>query len=233
MKFLKGILYLGLLCSAMTTNAALLTSSDSSLAFWYDNDINNRGGIALANNQLLGTINPYTTNAFTVSFHLNITGARSGWSSILHVGNTNFQRWPGFWLTPGNTGLHSRMSTSSSWNNGFADTAPLPIGPNAWTHVAMIDDGSALKLYLNGSLFQTIDGSGTPYSPSGPINVYAGDPWYNPSLGSIDDIRIYNRAVQLNELRVTPAQVPAPASLALFLLGVAGISLNRLNRKPL
>lgn len=227
MKIYKIIIGLSLLVSAFHTNAALLTSTDSSLAFWYDNDVNNRGGISLSRNQLLGTIDAYSTDAFTVSFHLNVTGIVSDWGSILHVGNADTQRWPGFWLTPGNTGLHSRMSTSTDWNNGFTNTSALPVGQDVWTHVVMVDTGANLSLFLNGSLIETINGNGTPYTSESTMNVYAGDPWWAAAIGNIDDIRIYNRAVSLDELSMTPQEVSAPSTLAIFGLSLMALVAKR------
>ncbi len=224
MKIFTRLIAAATLCMACTANASVITSSDPSLLFWYDTDTTTRDGIALSKNQLLGSMSPYNSSAFTVSFYLNITGTESGWGSILHIGNTNNQRWPGFWLTPNNTRLHSRISTSGSWNNGFSDTAPLGVDANEWHHIAMVDDGSNVRLFLDGTVLQTISGANTPYTNADPINVYAGDPWYNPAVGNIDDIRIYNRAVSMDELSRRPQQVSAPSTIALLSLGLLAVA---------
>jgi len=203
--------------SAMA-NSTLHNSSDESLLLWYDNDITKKEGITLAENQLIGTIKSYGSGAMTVSFHLNITDIELGWGSILHIGNSNSQRQPAFWLRPNETELHSAYgSTTNTWEL-FTDTPPLIA--NRWHHIVMIDEGDEAKLYVNNKLLQTIDASLSPTSSPGNKNVWAGNPWYTPAKASIDDIRIYNRAVTLKELSETPTKVLEPSSLTIFSLGI-------------
>jgi len=84
--------------------------------------------------------------------------------------------------------------------NGFksaTSTQTIPI--NQWTLLTGTYDGSNIKLYINGVLVTTV-------AETGNINVssYAGTKIGYPSLttnGSIDDVRIYNRALSDDEIR--------------------------------
>jgi hypothetical protein len=92
-----------------------------------------------------------------------------------------------------------------------------------WYLVTATWDGSFMKVYLNGQL----EGVNSSVS-SGPIDDYQGgnlkiglnwsnDPaWFK---GAMDDVRIYNRALNADEVQQL-YNIPEPATMALFGLGV-------------
>lgn len=88
--------------------------------------------------------------------------------------------------------------------NRLVATTPLPIG--VWTHVAGTYDQEELRLYIGGSL------DGTSDDPKGPIDVSSGEARIGRYLregpgdgyffdGSIDEVRIYDRALDAGEIR--------------------------------
>ena len=82
------------------------------------------------------------------------------------------------------------------------------IPENTWTHIAVVVNGSTESFYYNGQP----DGSGTSetYTSDAPnkagIGARAFDSqptgWYVPFKGSLDDIRIYNRALSAEEVKM-------------------------------
>lgn len=104
--------------------------------------------------------------------------------------------------TCANDRMFFRGATSQSWT-----TFKNPIGLNKWTFVTIVRTTSAISIYKNGNLFASTNISGSAitaatasgfhiaHAPSGTT----GNEHFFP--GSIDDFRIYNRALSAAEVR--------------------------------
>ncbi len=75
--------------------------------------------------------------------------------------------------------------------------------PKQWTHCVGTYDGKTAKLYINGSLAGQLKHAGKPISSSGyDATVQIGSSQEsNYMVGSIDDVRIYNRALSAEEVK--------------------------------
>lgn len=96
--------------------------------------------------------------------------------------------------------LSWRGRVGGGWAGGMCETASDMVPADQWTHFAVTGDETNFRIYLNGALsqesaFQTTDGSNAFY-------YIAGDPtWIDESYsGSIDDVRIYDRALASDEI---------------------------------
>ena len=110
----------------------------------------------------------------------------------------------GYWLYAGRTGNTLRPgggavinSTTRSVSTNTALTA------NTWTHVAMTYDGTNVILYVNGSVVSTTAATGTIASGTTPLWI-GGGPSSEFFQGLIDEVRVYNRA--LNATDITTAR---------------------------
>ncbi|MFC2124526.1 LamG-like jellyroll fold domain-containing protein [Bacteroidota bacterium] len=88
--------------------------------------------------------------------------------------------------------------------NEYLETDPIPIKENSWYHVVMVEDENIpdLKVYINGFLYETdntSEGTETPGTSNVTIGADATTS-VNPYKGIIDDIRIYNRALDQSEV---------------------------------
>lgn len=93
---------------------------------------------------------------------------------------------------------------------------------NVWTHVAMVYNGSTIKLYINGTENQSLTYTGNITSYSGAacyIGRYTGGSGYE-FPGQIDEVRIYDRALSAGDVSAMYA-FPAPARRLRLLLGAA------------
>jgi len=75
----------------------------------------------------------------------------------------------------------------------------LPL--NTWTHLAMTYDGSTLRFYINGEEVGSEAQSGPIQSSSGPLRI-GGTIWGAYFQGRIDEVRIYDRALNVGEIWV-------------------------------
>jgi len=84
---------------------------------------------------------------------------------------------------------------------------PTPITVGVWTHLCGTFDGTTVKLYINGQLVHSITAIGALQNINSPLMIGAHD--YNSPIhsyyrnwtyGSIDEVRIYNRALSATEV---------------------------------
>lgn len=98
----------------------------------------------------------------------------------------------------------------SSFNDGTnyqVVRANNPLRINRWTYVVSTYDGQYLRLYLNGYNVSVIKAT-TPIKQSNGVLQIGGDTiWGEYFNGSLDEIRIYNRALSKVEIR-TDMQTP-------------------------
>jgi fibronectin type 3 domain-containing protein len=78
-------------------------------------------------------------------------------------------------------------------------TGQLPV--NAWSHLAVTYDGSALRLYVNGSLVATQPDSGAVATSNGVLHIGGNSIWGEWFSGQIDEVRVYNRALSAGEIQ--------------------------------
>jgi hypothetical protein len=94
-------------------------------------------------------------------------------------------------------------------------TAALTV--NNWTHLATSYDGATLRFYVNGTQVSSVARAGAIATSSRPLQI-GGDSIYGQFFqGTIDEVRIYNRALTVAEIQndmVTPVTDPAPPPLA-------------------
>jgi len=92
---------------------------------------------------------------------------------------------------------------TTSYNETTADAGQLPVG--AWTHVAVVRDGTTLTFYINGDVAATASVMDTNPFRDGRNTLRIGGQGrgtvapYFPGL--IDELRIYNRALTQAEIQ--------------------------------
>ena len=72
---------------------------------------------------------------------------------------------------------------------------------NAWSHLAGTFDGTALRLYVNGSLAKTLSLSGSLVVTPGPLRIGGHSTIGQFFSGLIDEVRVYNRALSKSEIQ--------------------------------
>jgi hypothetical protein len=87
--------------------------------------------------------------------------------------------------------------------SGFATEAVLsaPLPTNVWLHYVATYDHNAVKLYLNGVPLKTnVIGAATVAHSTSSFRIGMDDNGNCPFPGSIDDVRVYNRALSQSEI---------------------------------
>jgi hypothetical protein len=115
-----------------------------------------------------------------------------------------------FWVTDG----QALTSTASNLND------------NTWRHLAFVREHDVLKIYVNGTLDSQKSVPGQDVSVPAGAHLYVGannGDQKNALNGSMDDLRIYNRALSTSELstlsKASPVNCVTPTTSALLQAG--------------
>jgi len=107
--------------------------------------------------------------------------------------------------TDGGAGAYIRPSGMSS-DQRANDTVLLIAndvpGQPSWHHLAATYNGSALKLYVDGNLVATTKASTALSAGAFPLFIGGNPLWGEFFKGTIDEVRVYNRALTDNEIYV-------------------------------
>ena len=93
----------------------------------------------------------------------------------------------------------SYITTDVSGLQGIVGPNPLPL--NAWTYVAATYNGAVFSLYVNGILVASQPVSGNIIPSVGPLRFGGNSIWGEYFIGKIDEVRIYNRALNQTEIQ--------------------------------
>jgi hypothetical protein len=83
-----------------------------------------------------------------------------------------------------------------------AATGTAKLAANTWTHIAATYDGTNMKLYVNGVLVRNVLRAGAILTTDGPLHIGGNEVWGGEWFsGLIDEVRIYNRALSIEEIQ--------------------------------
>jgi uncharacterized protein YjdB len=104
------------------------------------------------------------------------------------------------------------VSVSGTDFSAAFEAEDVQVPMNTWTHLATTFDGATLRLYVDGTLVNTVAASGKMPVSSGPLRIGGDAVWGEYFNGLIDEVRIYNRALSAAEVTAdmnSPINSPA------------------------
>lgn len=149
----------------------------------------------------------------TVSFWININALPAPGSEAYLL---SFGGWQERWKI--SLPNHAKVVWTTNATSGISDMDAgggneLPVG--VWKHVVMVHDGTMDKIFIDGLLKNQKNVAGTLNSTAKPLgigyNAVDGGNWFD---GSLDEVQIYNRALDNAEvaaLYAAQAAAPTPA----------------------
>jgi Concanavalin A-like lectin/glucanases superfamily len=93
----------------------------------------------------------------------------------------------------------SYITTDVAGLQGIVGPNPLPL--NTWTYVAATYNGAMFSLYVNGIVVASQPVSGNILPSVGPLRFGGNSIWGEYFVGKIDEVRIYNRALNQTEIQ--------------------------------
>jgi hypothetical protein len=142
------------------------------------------------------------SSQMTISAWVNPSSVASDWSTLVLK-----ERAPGLAYALYATDGGSRPPAGYV-NVGGSDTAvvsPSMLALNTWTHVAATYGGGAMRIYVDGVLRATRALTGTMPASTGSLRIGGNSVWGEYFAGSIDEVRVYNRALAEAEIRADMA----------------------------
>ncbi len=149
----------------------------------------------------------------------------------------------------------TQFGNGSNWPTTFTDTTTLTNGVTNYLHIHAMDQGGIAMLlgefalsdsafeFANGTqsmlsgdagLLVSLNGFGSGYTATSDLGANGTSPWgFRSGVNSgaryvwTSDANNHNAAYFSAEIRSTAAAVPEPGTLALVLIGIAGLALRR------
>src|SRR2546426_10796669 len=134
------------------------------------------------------------TTAMTLEAWVSPTTVSSVWRDVIYKGNDNYYL--------------SGTSTNASWPAGggtFGGTTietygTAAVAVNTWTHLAVTYDGATVRLYVSGVQVSSLARTGSLATSTNPLQIGGDSIWGQYFQGTIDEVRVYNRALSAAEI---------------------------------
>ncbi len=135
------------------------------------------------------------TGAMTLEAWVKPAAASNTWGDIIYKGNDNYF----LMASSPPSGFDAAGGIFGTANVVLYDTTAIPAG--AWTYLAATYDGARIRLYVNGVLATSRTQTGTLKTSGYPLQVGADSFFGQGFHGTIDEVRVYNRALSAIEIQ--------------------------------
>lgn len=137
------------------------------------------------------------TTGMTLEAWVYPTAPMSGWRAVVNKEQPN-----GFgaaYYLAANSDLNQPEAAiyTTAWNKLYG--GPM-VSANQWTHLAGTYDGATFKLYVNGVQVSSQPQTGSIDVTTGVLRIGGNDYWGEFFKGYIDEVRVYNRALNASEI---------------------------------
>jgi chitodextrinase len=137
----------------------------------------------------------HLTSGLTLEAWVNPAAVSSAWRDVIYKGNDNYYLEG----TSSNAGNPAGGGTFGGANANAYGASSLPVG--SWSYLALTYEGSALRLYVNGSLMSTQAAAGAIATSSNALQIGGDSIWGQYFNGLIDEVRIYNLALTAAQIQ--------------------------------
>jgi chitodextrinase len=148
------------------------------------------------------------SGAMTIEAWVRPTSAQAGWRTVVMKEQSGDLVYG---LYAAATGY--RPSGHVFVGDDLRVQAPAALPANTWSHLATTYDGTTLRLYIDGAQVGSLGVSGPMQQSNGPVRIGGNTIWDEWFSGTMDDIRIYDRALGAAEIlddMGEPVGAPAP-----------------------
>jgi subtilisin-like proprotein convertase family protein len=139
----------------------------------------------------------HLTTGMTVEAWVDPSSVDNRWREVLYKGNDLIYLEA---MSP--SGAVPVIGAQFGAGGTFVETpGPTPLTANVWTHLAATYDGATVRLYVNGILVSSQAQTGNLLTSAELLTIGADSIHGSYFQGTIDEVRIYNRALSASELQ--------------------------------
>jgi hypothetical protein len=153
------------------------------------------------------------TEGFTIESWVRPESESNEWAPILAKNPGSEEAGgggPAWWLYEGDWNSnepYGGTEPTPGTRSEAVSEKPLPV--SAWSHVALTYDGAKLRLYVNGELIDcSPTPAGAPRVTAGELQIGGPNGYGNFFRGRLDEVRIYNRALNAAEVTASMLRLP-------------------------
>tara|TARA_R110001583_G_scaffold35585_3_gene118229 strand:+ start:24703 stop:29169 length:4467 start_codon:yes stop_codon:yes gene_type:complete len=178
-----------------------LTTNGANSEVWYDFDGTKYFTIAKATRVEEKRSIDFTTNEFLLgdaSLELNTNFTVSGWVKNNVNGGSFISKGTGY-----NFKINGSKNIEIDWNGSTKITSTNTIDSN-WHHIALTFSGGTATLYIDGILDKTVNSLANPTSSTYKFSIgalYTNKTTINSFDGAVDEVRFWNSALTITEIR--------------------------------
>ena len=139
------------------------------------------------------------TSAVTLEAWVYPAAAQAGWRAVVQKGVDSYLlHASSSWGATARSGRHDR-----SLRADVVRPSALPVG--AWSHLAMTYDGTALRVFINGTQVATAPQTGGISPTANPLWIGGNSPYGEYFNGLIDEVRVYRVALSQSDIQADMA----------------------------
>ena len=134
--------------------------------------------------------------AFTMELASDWVHSTGDYQSVLHIGDTDGQRFPGIWFHDDVNKMAVAQSHSYCYGcccQWYLSTPVNTFAAGETYDIRVVVQSNQMTVYVDGALVGTLSGSAT-YATTD-ANVYVGDPWSNAASVTLSDITLSDIAL--------------------------------------
>ena len=183
------------------------------------------GPVVASQSNQVATVDTFENYELTFTMELasdwSITGS---YQSILHIGNTHGQRYPGIWFHQSQNALHMEQSHSyctaccCGWQMYASSGVTFAAGETY--DVKVVVESNQMVVYVDGVSVGTASGSAT-FAASG-VPVYVGNPWNPTAKVTLSHICLKEIVYPSPAPTITPVPTVTPIPTAAICGDVSG-----------
>ena len=135
--------------------------------------------------------------AFTMELARDWVAMLGYWQSVLHIGHSKDQCFPGIWFHTNQNALHVKHGLSTAASQPCPDHLRHLQSPGNWGveatsatffpgekyDIRVVVQSNQMTVYVDGDIVGAASGSATEVATDAP--VYVGDPWRGPAMGAV------------------------------------------------
>ncbi len=149
----------------------------------------------------------HLTTGMTLEAWVNMTGGQS-WRSVVFKERSGGMTYA-LYATNGSNRPTGQIYAGAE--QSATGTAAVPT--STWTHLATTYDGATQKLFVNGAQVASRAQTGSIIASTGALKIGGNAIWSEWFKGTIDDVRVYSRALSATEIQTDMATAVSADSI--------------------